>query len=129
MSDSLLEQHREFLKDTIRQEIDFFHTDQSRRITPPPLEKPFSADATRIRLAAPDQWQGIGRTDLASAIRNRQSRRAFSDEALTLAELSLLLWATQGIRQRLNKATSRIFCIPARHFGALCRARHKRHYC
>ncbi|MBU4272706.1 MAG: SagB/ThcOx family dehydrogenase [Planctomycetes bacterium] len=106
MSNSLLDQHREFLKDTIRQKIDFSQTDQSRRVAPPPLEKPFSADATRIRLVAPDQWQGIGQTDLASAMRNRQSRREFTDKPLRLAELSFLLWATQGIRQRLNKATA-----------------------
>ena len=74
MPDSLLDQHREFLKDTIRQKIDFPQTDQSRRVAPPPLEEPFSADATRIRLAAPDEWQAVGRTDLLSAIRNRQSR-------------------------------------------------------
>ena len=106
MPDSLLDQHRKFLKDTIRQKIDFSQTDQSRRITPPPLEKPFSADATRISLVAPDQWEGIGPTDLALAIRNRQSRRKFTDKPLTLAELSFLLWATQGIRQRLNEATA-----------------------
>jgi SagB-type dehydrogenase family enzyme len=106
MSDSLLEQHREFLKDTIRQKIDFYQTDQSRGVAPPPLEKPFSADATRIRLVAPDKWQGIGQTDLASAIRNRQSRREFTDKPLTLAELSFLLWATQDIRQPVNKATA-----------------------
>ena len=87
MPDSLLEQRREFLKDTIRQKINFSQTDQSRKIAPPPLEKPFSADATRIRLVAPDQWQGIGQMDLASAIRNRQSRREFTDKPLTLAEL------------------------------------------
>ena len=106
MTDSLLDQQREFLKDTIRQRIDFSQTDQSRRVTPPPLEKPFSADATRISLVAPDQWQGIGQMDLASAIRNRQSRRKFTDKPLTLDELSFLLWATQGIRQQLNKVTA-----------------------
>jgi SagB-type dehydrogenase family enzyme len=106
MSDYLLEQHREFLKDTIRQKIDFSETDQSRRVAPPPLEKPFSADATRIRLVPPDGWQVVARTDLVSAIRNRQSRREFVDKPLMLAELSFLLWATQGIRQRLNNATA-----------------------
>jgi SagB-type dehydrogenase family enzyme len=106
MPNSLLDQRREFLKDTIRQEIDFSQTDQIRRVAPPPLEKPFSADATRIRLVAPDEWQTVGQTDLVSAIRNRQSRREFADKPLILAELSFLLWATQGIRQRLNKATA-----------------------
>ena len=106
MPDSFLEQRREFLKDTIRQKIDFSQTDQRRGVAPPPLEKPFSADATCIGLVAPDQWREIGQVDLASAIRNRQSRRNFTDKPLTLAELSFLLWATQGIRQRLSEATA-----------------------
>jgi SagB-type dehydrogenase family enzyme len=36
---------------------------------------------------------------LVEAIRNRESRRVFSDEALSLEELAFLLWATQGIRR------------------------------
>ena len=106
MSDSLLDQHHEFLKDTIRQRIDFSQTDQNRGVAPPPLEKSFSTDATRIRLVAPEQSHGIGQTDLVVAMRNRQSHRDFTDKPLTLAELSFLLWATQGIRRRLNKATA-----------------------
>jgi SagB-type dehydrogenase family enzyme len=106
MPDPVLNQYREFLKDTIRQQIDFSRTDQSRGVEPPPLEKPFTADAMRIRLVAPGRWQGIGQIDLATAIRNRESRRDFTDRPLTLAELSFLLWATQGVRQRLNRATA-----------------------
>jgi len=106
MSDSLMTQYREFLKDTIRLKIDFSQTDQSRGVAPPPLEKPFSADAPRIRLVAPDAWQGMGQTDVASAIKNRRSCRKFTYEPLSLAELSFLLWATQGIRQRVNQSTA-----------------------
>jgi SagB-type dehydrogenase family enzyme len=106
MSDSPLDQRREFLKDTIRQQYDFSATDQSRGVAPPPLEKPFPADATRVSLPRTDQWPELGRIDLASAIENRQSRREFTGTPLTLAELSFLLWATQGIRQRLNRATA-----------------------
>jgi SagB-type dehydrogenase family enzyme len=38
--------------------------------------------------------------DLATAIGNRQSRRSFNPEPLTLDELSFLLWATQGVREQ-----------------------------
>jgi SagB-type dehydrogenase family enzyme len=41
----------------------------------------------------------LGTTPLVDAIRNRESRRQFSSEALTLEELSFLLWATQGVRR------------------------------
>lgn len=106
MSDSPRTRYREFLKDTIRQNLDFSLTDQSRGITPPPLEKPFSVNAPRIRLAERDEWKGMNRTDVVSAIGNRRSHRAFTHGPLTLDELSFLLWATQGIRKRLNKATA-----------------------
>ena len=106
MHDPLLDQYREFLKDTIRQKVDFSQTGQSRGDPPPPLEKPLAADATRVRLVAPGAWQGIPPADLVTAIGSRQSRREFSGGPLSLDELSLLLWATQGVRQRINRATA-----------------------
>jgi SagB-type dehydrogenase family enzyme len=106
MPSPLIERHREFLKDTIRQKVDFSQTDQSRGVAPPPLEKPFAAGATRIKLIAPAEWQGIGPVGLLPAIQNRRSRRDFTDKSLSLDELSLLVWATQGIRQRLNETTA-----------------------
>jgi SagB-type dehydrogenase family enzyme len=106
MSSSPLDQYREFLKDTIRQKVDFSQTGQSRGVSPPPLEKPFAAEATRIKLAPPAAWQGIRPVDLLTAIRNRESRRHFGPNPLSLDELSLLLWATQGVRQRINQATT-----------------------
>ena len=93
---------REFLKDTIRQKIDFSQSDQNQGIPPPPLEKPYPPDAVRIELLPVRQWQGIELIDLASAIEERQSRRKFSPEPLTLDELSMLLWATQGVRGEID---------------------------
>ncbi len=100
MPDPLLDRRREFLKDTIRLETDFSQTDQNRGVSPPPLEKPFAADARRLGLPPVGRWEGIEMIDLATAIGNRQSRRSFSPEPLTLDELSFLLWATQGVREQ-----------------------------
>ncbi len=106
MQKSQMEKYRCFLKDTVRQTIDFSRTDQSRGVPAPPVEKPFATDAKRVDLAAAGQWQGVGSVDLQSAVRNRQSRRDFSGGPLTLEELSFLLWATQGIRQQLDTGTA-----------------------
>lgn len=106
MKKALLEKYRGFLKDNVRQTIDFSQTDQMRGIPPPPLEKPFKPSARRIDLVPSDKWEGIQRIDLISAIRNRKSHRNFLSEPLTLEELSFLLWATQGIRKRLNAGTA-----------------------
>ena len=100
------EQQRYFLKDSVRLTIDFNLTDQSRGIAPPPIEKPYAPDSLRIDLAAKDAWQSISSIDLISAIQNRSSLRQFSPEPLTLEEVSFLLWATQGIRQKAGESTA-----------------------
>ena len=57
MSERQLDRCREFLKDTIRKQLDFSQTGQHRGIEPPPLEKPFPADAQRFRLPPVGQWE------------------------------------------------------------------------
>ena len=101
-----LEQYRYFLKDTIRRTIDFSQTGQSRGEEPPAVQKPFADDAARIDLVPPGQWNAVGRVDLESAMRNRKSRRNYKREPLSLEELSFLLWATQGIKQRIDRFTA-----------------------
>jgi len=101
-----MEQSRNFLKDTVRLTVDFSQTDQHRGLPAPPLEKSFAPDAKRIDLTPPGQWINIAGADLETAMRNRESRREFSNTPLTLDELSFLLWATQGVRRRLDRTTA-----------------------
>jgi SagB-type dehydrogenase family enzyme len=103
---NLLEQYRYFLKDTIRQTIDFRLTDQRKGLIPPPIEKPYDVNSNRIDLVTKENFHGIANIDLISAIQNRSSHRHFRDEPLSLEELSFLLWATQGIRKRVDEATA-----------------------
>ncbi len=106
MEAHLIKKYRDFLKDSVRQTVDFSQTDQMKGIPPPPLEKPFDPDAKRIDLVPDSELESVGRIDLISAIRNRRSRRDFLPSSLTLKELSFLLWATQGIRGRLDGSTA-----------------------
>ena len=101
MPDPLLDRYRNFLKDSIRLEIDFSETDQNRGVALPPLEKPFPADARRYDLTPVGQWAGIGSVSVAAAIARRQSHRHFQPQPLSLDEVSFLLWATQGVRERV----------------------------
>jgi SagB-type dehydrogenase family enzyme len=93
-----LEVHRFLLRDTIRKQIDFRRTDQSRGVPAPPLQKPCPADSARISLPDPGSV-AVEPVDVITAIARRSSRRSFSPESLTLGELGLLLWATQGLRK------------------------------
>lgn len=96
--DHEIKQFRYFLKDTIRQTIDFRMTDQRRGVAPPPVEKPYARESQRIDLIAQEEWHSLAHVDLIHAIQNRKSHRHFRDKALSIEELSFLLWATQGIR-------------------------------
>jgi SagB-type dehydrogenase family enzyme len=97
------EDNRFFLKDTIRQKIDFYQTAQNRGEPAPPLQKPCPADTTRTAL--PDGEKSLKQMcamPLSDAIRQRESVRSFSPAPLSLEELSALLWATQGVRAVLG---------------------------
>ncbi len=54
--EKLVEKSRYFLKDSIRKTINFAYTDQNKGIAPPPLEKPYSTDAEKIKLPVFD-WE------------------------------------------------------------------------
>ncbi|MDY6857162.1 MAG: SagB/ThcOx family dehydrogenase [Thermodesulfobacteriota bacterium] len=101
MERDLLKMYRYFLKDSIRKRIDFSRTDQHRGVPVPSIEKPYPIDASRINLPKPDEWKKIPDIDIFTAIRNRQSRRVFSEKPLTIEEISFLLWATQGLRGKV----------------------------
>ena len=102
MQQSKFDQHRYFLKDSIRKTVDFSKTDQNQSLPPPPIEKPYQNDRKVIPLISPSDLVDLYAITLQSAINNRQSRRQFKGESISLTELSFLLWATQGIRQPID---------------------------
>ncbi len=99
-------QLRYFLKDSIRKTIDFSATDQHRGVPPPPVQKPYDAETERIELPPVETMRFEGQTQVADAISGRRSRRNYRPTPLTLEELSFLLWATQGIRARIDAGTA-----------------------
>ncbi len=105
MNNQHFETNRFFLKDTIRQQIDFSGTAQSRRRPAPPLQKPCPENAVRIDL--PDGCEALEQLagmPLGDAILRRESVRQYGPDPLTLEELSALLSATQGVRKVLSPA-------------------------
>jgi len=71
-------------------------SDRSQERPEPPAEKTIPAGAKRIALVPPADIH-LGSLPMRDAIAARRSVREFSDAALSLEELSFLLWATQGI--------------------------------
>jgi SagB-type dehydrogenase family enzyme len=99
MQQSVYDQNRYFLKDSIRKTIDFSVTDQSLLVPPPPIEKPHRDDKEQIPLVPSTDFLELYKIELPSALDRRRSRRQFQQERISLTELSFLLWATQGIKE------------------------------
>ena len=93
---------RKFLKADLWGEWERQETDQRKGIKPPANQKPYPQEATLIDLVPPDNLT-MGQMPLIEAIRKRRSRREYTDEHLSLEELSFLLWATQGVDQEATK--------------------------
>lgn len=97
------ESGRYFLTDRIREEVDFWTTEQSQGVRPPPAQKPLPLGSRVIPLPNRDVWS-IPPCDLQCAIAGRESHRRFTQEPLSLDELAFLLWSTQGVRAELHEA-------------------------
>jgi SagB-type dehydrogenase family enzyme len=98
-----IEPGRKFLKSDRWAEWRKHETDQRKGIPVPPPQKPYPEGAPLIDLVAPDDL-AIGQMPVIEAIRQRRSRREFTEEPLTLEELSFLLWATQGMDEQATRA-------------------------
>ncbi|MCD6580791.1 MAG: SagB/ThcOx family dehydrogenase [Desulfuromusa sp.] len=106
MDKDKIAEHRDFLKDSLRQTINFRFTDQHQGIEPPPVQKPLLPEQILIDLPGQDTWETFRGTDLLDAINNRKSHRRFKADPLTLAELAFLLWSTQGIKAELASGSA-----------------------
>jgi SagB-type dehydrogenase family enzyme len=102
------QQGREFLRADIWEDWPDLETDQRRGVLSPPIQKPYPEDAQLTDLVAPEALT-VGSASLAHVIGRRRSRRRFSEEHLSLEEISFLLWATQGVSEvwREGAATRR----------------------
>ncbi len=74
-------------------------SDQMLNVDPPLIEIPAPEEAIIIDL--PTHSDSTAESNITMCIEKRRSRRKYTDEAITLDELSYMLWATQGIRETL----------------------------
>ena len=91
-------------------------SDQQRGVPYPDLQKPVG-DGEVLDLPAPDR-NVITEADFFTLVEERKSRRKYTDAALTLEELAFLLYATQGVKQKLRRGYATRRTVPsagARH--------------
>ena len=93
-----------------------FVSDQQKKLPQPPLVKAAMREET-IKL--PTDFENLTiNNDFMYIINNRKSNRIYTEEQISLLQLSYLLWATQGVKSIRGKKYATIRTVPsggARH--------------
>ncbi len=109
--------NRQMIRGDLWQEWGSLELDQRMGAPIPALQKPYPAGAALIDLVSPKDFQ-VGSMPVLEAIRLRQSCRSYLPAALTMEELSFLLWATQGVKSVMKDGYATKRTVPsggARH--------------
>jgi len=96
------------LREIMKTITDDIISDEKEGIPQPPLEK--QCGGSKIITLTKDFDNVVKNNNYLDLLNSRTSKRKYSEETLTIEELSFLLWATQGVKQvvgKLKKATLR----------------------
>lgn len=95
-----------------------FESDQDLKLPQPPLAKaPMAKDSNRLNLTK-DFSQLPMLHNLPQLIESRRSARIYTQEKMSLTQLSFLLWACQGVKSIRGKSYATLRTVPsggARH--------------
>lgn len=98
--------------------LEEFESDQELKLPQPPLTKaPVTPPESWIRLSRDFSDLEL-RNNLVGLIRDRRSARIYTQERMTLQQLSFLLWASQGVKGLRGKSYATLRTVPcggARH--------------
>lgn len=112
----LIQKGRNFMKFHERELMGDEDTDQNLKLPQPPLSK--EAMTTNI-LDLPNDFSRLDiEKDFLKIINKRESHRVYTDKALSLLELSYLLWTTQGVKRVRGRNYATLRTVPsggARH--------------
>jgi len=111
------EKNRQFMKSDFAESV-HQRSDQAKKVPYPLLQKPLPAGEVQL-IDLPDPDAGIlQKSSLDQLLRDRQSWRKYTNESLSLAELSYLLFSTQGVVAEVGKGYASRRTVPsagARH--------------
>lgn len=116
IQNKLIDEGRNFMKSDTLYLHEGFVSDQDLKLPQPPLVKaPMRAEA----LPLPRNFEDLDlQHDLIKLLTERKSSRVYTQKAISLLQLSFLLWATQGIKDIRGKAYATLRTVPsggARH--------------
>ena len=111
------EKNRQFMKSDFAESV-HQRSDQAKKVPYPLRQKPLPAGEVQL-IDLPDPDAGIlQNSSLDQLLRDRQSWRKYTNESLSLAELSYLLFSTQGVVAEVGKGYASRRTVPsagARH--------------
>ena len=112
----LTQRGRDFLKsrDTMEMErngLEGYQTDQELKRPQPPLVK---APMAGNPIDLPRDFENLGMEDnLVQLLLKRKSSRVYTQEDMSLLQLSFLLWGTQGVKDIRGKSYATLRTVPA----------------
>lgn len=103
---------RRFLRSNWELQVE---SDQSRGVELPARQKPVPDGARIVELPRPE-FAGFSPVTVSQALAARRSRRHYTTESVSLAELAFLLFATMGVQKELQRGSLRPYpSAGARH--------------
>ena len=112
----LIEKGRAFIRRGYDDNYEDYQSDQDLKKKQPPLVKDPMSDE---RVVLPTDFNNLDYDkDFLDVINKRRSHRVFTEEKISLLQLSYLLWCAQGIKEIRGKAYATIRTVPcggARH--------------
>jgi SagB-type dehydrogenase family enzyme len=115
-----LDKFRNFMKSvfsTEDEENDYELSDQQKKLPQPPLEKSYNENGKTIDLPEVTD-KVLLKSNILDIINQRESHRKFTEDNLSLEELSFLLWTTQGVKKVTANNYATLRTVPsggARH--------------
>lgn len=107
---------RKFIARWSRPGDETFESDQQKKLPQPPLVK---APMRETSIELPKNFEDLKlNNDILAVINNRKSSRVYTQEQMSLLELSYLLWATQGVKDIRGRSYATLRTVPcggARH--------------
>jgi len=112
----LIADGRNFMKSYSTNLFDDFESDQQLKLPQPPLVKAVMTDQA---FALPRNFEDLEmEQDFIRLLTERKSSRVYTQQPISLLQLSFMLWATQGIKDIRGKSYATLRTVPsggARH--------------
>lgn len=112
----LIEEGRNFMKSYSTSSYEDFESDQDLKLPQPPLVK---AAMTGQAMPLPRNFTDLEmEQDFIRLLTERKSSRVYTQQPISLLQLSFMLWATQGIKDIRGKSYATLRTVPsggARH--------------